>query len=37
MPGAEGVILIGDAAAIPMPIWGQGLSATLRDAQLVAI
>jgi len=34
-PGVEGAILIGDAAGYSDPIWGQGLSATFRDARQV--
>jgi len=31
----EGAVLIGDAAGYTDPIWGQGLSVTLRDARMV--
>lgn len=32
-PAADGVVLIGDAAAKPDPIWGSGLSLTLVDVR----
>ncbi|MDQ3937337.1 MAG: FAD-dependent monooxygenase, partial [Chloroflexota bacterium] len=34
-PYADGVALIGDAAATSDPTWGQGLSLTLRDARVL--
>ncbi len=35
-PYKNGVALIGDAAAIGDPTWGQGMSQTLRDVRLLA-
>jgi 2-polyprenyl-6-methoxyphenol hydroxylase-like FAD-dependent oxidoreductase len=35
-PGADGVVLIGDAAGHNDPIIGQGLSITLRDVRIVS-
>jgi 2-polyprenyl-6-methoxyphenol hydroxylase-like FAD-dependent oxidoreductase len=34
-PYADGVVLIGDAAAANDPSWGQGLSITLRDVRVL--
>jgi 2-polyprenyl-6-methoxyphenol hydroxylase-like FAD-dependent oxidoreductase len=34
-PYADGVALVGDAAATSDPTWGQGLSLTLRDVRLL--
>lgn len=34
-PFREGVVLIGDAAAATDPMWGQGLSLTVRDARVL--
>lgn len=34
-PYRDGVALIGDAAAVSDPSWGQGLSMTLRDARVL--
>jgi 2-polyprenyl-6-methoxyphenol hydroxylase-like FAD-dependent oxidoreductase len=34
-PVAEGVVLVGDAAGWSDPLYGQGLSVSLRDARLV--
>lgn len=34
-PAIDGAVLIGDAAGYTDPIWGQGLSMSLRDARLV--
>jgi 2-polyprenyl-6-methoxyphenol hydroxylase-like FAD-dependent oxidoreductase len=34
-PYADGVVLIGDAAASTDPSWGQGMSITLRDARVL--
>jgi 2-polyprenyl-6-methoxyphenol hydroxylase-like FAD-dependent oxidoreductase len=34
-PYADGVVLIGDAAAATDPNWGQGLALTLRDARVL--
>jgi 2-polyprenyl-6-methoxyphenol hydroxylase-like FAD-dependent oxidoreductase len=34
-PYADGVVLIGDAAAASDPAWGRGLSRTLRDVRLL--
>lgn len=34
-PYAEGLVLIGDAAASNDPSWGQGLSITLRDVRVL--
>lgn len=35
LPCADGALLIGDAAGYTDPIWGQGLSVTLRDVRMV--
>lgn len=34
-PCRDGVVLIGDAAACSDPVWGNGLSRTLRDTKLL--
>ena len=34
-PYADGVVLVGDAAASNDPSWGQGLSLTLRDVRVL--
>lgn len=34
-PYQDGIALIGDAAAVSDPSWGQGLSMTLRDARVL--
>ena len=34
-PYRDGVALVGDAAAVSDPSWGQGLSTTLRDARVL--
>lgn len=35
-PHAPGLVLIGDAATAPNPIWGCGLSLVLRDVRILA-
>ena len=35
-PYADGVVLIGDAAATSDPTWGQGMSLTLHDVRLLS-
>jgi 2-polyprenyl-6-methoxyphenol hydroxylase-like FAD-dependent oxidoreductase len=34
-PYRRGVALVGDAAAVSDPSWGQGLSMTLRDVRVL--
>jgi menaquinone-9 beta-reductase len=34
-PYRDGIALVGDAAAVSDPCWGQGLSMTLRDARVL--
>ena len=34
-PYRDGVVLIGDAAAASDPVWGSGLSLTLRDVRVL--
>ncbi|MBV8054492.1 MAG: FAD-dependent monooxygenase [Deltaproteobacteria bacterium] len=36
LPYAEGIALVGDAAGTSDPVWGQGLSLTLRDARVLS-
>ena len=36
LPYREGIALIGDAAGTSDPVWGQGLSLTLRDARVLS-
>jgi 2-polyprenyl-6-methoxyphenol hydroxylase-like FAD-dependent oxidoreductase len=36
LPYSEGVALVGDAAGTSDPVWGQGLSLSLRDARVLS-
>src|SRR5262249_29303997 len=36
LPYREGVALVGDAAGTSDPVWGQGLSLTLRDVRVLS-
>ena len=36
LPYQEGITLVGDAAGTSDPVWGQGLSLTLRDARVLS-
>jgi 2-polyprenyl-6-methoxyphenol hydroxylase-like FAD-dependent oxidoreductase len=36
LPYAEGIALVGDTAGTSDPVWGQGLSLTLRDARVLS-
>jgi menaquinone-9 beta-reductase len=36
LPYREGIVLVGDAAGTSDPVWGQGLSLTLRDVRVLS-